>query len=351
MSAHDVKMQGTDPLNEVAARWHDRLQGENVSAETRADFERWRDSSPEHRQAYARVAEAWRCMKNAADDPGILALRHEAALRLTRKHTPARRWLSVAAACIAVVALSIAFKADWSMTPAQTPQSASTEASARTYRTAIGERLSFTLEDGSRITLNTDTQLEAAFNATERKIALTRGQALFEVAKDKQRPFIVEAQGQRFVAVGTAFDVWVRDAGVQLTMVEGVVKVEPDAEVQSEKASAYRTPREAILLTAGEQLSLEAGVQRVLRADAERVTSWHTGQVIFDNTRLDEAIVELNRYSDRKIELGDPSLSDLRLSGAFVTGRTGVFVEAVTTYFPVEITEESDRRVVLAARK
>ncbi len=350
MSAHEVKSHGVEPVHEAAARWHERLTGERGSEETRAAFVRWRDASPQHQEAYARVVDAWNRAQGLADDPAILSLRHEAAFRLTRQHSRARRWLAVAAACVAVVALSISLTGDWDNRQTQ-PHSASLDSVPRTYRTATGERLAFTLEDGSRITLNTDTQLTAAFSAGERKIQLIRGQALFEVAKDAQRPFVVEASGQRFVAVGTAFDVWVRDAGVQLTMVEGVVKVERSAEAGSEPIVEEKSSRDALLLTAGEQLSLQAGLQRIHKTDADQVTSWRTGQVIFDNTRLGEAIAELNRYSDRKIELADESLADLKLSGAFVTGRTNVFVEAVTTYFPVEVTEETDRTVRLASRR
>src|SRR5690606_23612002 len=158
-------------------------------------------------------------------------------------------------------------------------------------------------------------------------------------------------QGQRLVAVGTAFDVRVQPDRVQITMVEGTVKVEPLASltdhsrVDLHAAATLPASLEPILLTAGQQLSLEAGGVRVRKTDAERVTSWRAGQVIFDNTRLIEAIDELNRYSERKIELADPALADLRLSGAFATGRTNVFVEAVTSYFPVEVAEESERQV------
>lgn len=82
-------------------------------------------------------------------------------------------------------------------------------------------------------------------------------------------------------------------------------------------------------------------------ADAERATSWRRGQVIFENTSLADAVAELNRYSEKKIELSGPELPELKLSGAFATGRIGVFVEALTTYFPVEVVHADDRVIIL----
>ncbi|MGH7880158.1 MAG: FecR domain-containing protein, partial [Candidatus Binataceae bacterium] len=79
--------------------------------------------------------------------------------------------------------------------------------------------------------------------------------------------------------------------------------------------------------------------------------SWSRGQVIFDNTRLEDAIAELNRYSEIPIELADPALADLRLSGAFATSQTTAFIEAITRYFPVRVVGADERAIVLGLRK
>src|SRR6202035_2168216 len=98
--------------------------------------------------------------------------------------------------------------------------------SAGHYETATGERLAFTLNDGSQVTLDTQSELKVSFSSAERSVRLTRGQAFFEVAKDAKRPFVVEVNNRRFVAVGTAFDVRVDGDQVRVTMVEGTVRVE-----------------------------------------------------------------------------------------------------------------------------
>jgi len=164
-------------------------------------------------------------------------------------------------------------------------------------------------------------------------------------------------------------------AQINVTMIEGTVRIERTTNLDAttnasssairgsapnEKSGTARPERGAsaspqpvvTTLTAGEQLTVDSESQDHIRAaDPERATSWRRGQVIFENTRLGDAIAELNRYSDTKIELTDPALADLRLSGGFATGRPTVFVEAITTYFPVQVAKADDRSVVLSARK
>jgi transmembrane sensor len=210
------------------------------------------------------------------------------------------------------------------------------------YVTTAGERLTVSLADGSQITLNTQTELTVAYTQRARSVRLARGQALFEVAKDASRPFVVQAQDRRFIAVGTAFDVRIEGEEVKVTMLAGTVRAEG-----STSGSPIGTT-----VTAGEQLTIDTrNPDLVRRADPERVTSWRRGQVIFDDTRLSDAVEEINRYSETRIELADPKLGELRLSGAFATGATATFVEAVTRYFPLQIAHADERTVVLQARQ
>lgn len=233
---------------------------------------------------------------------------------------------------------------------------------ASVYQTAVGERLSVTLEDGSRVTLNTDSVLRPAFDAHERRVVLERGQALFEVAKDALHPFVVETSRRRFVAVGTAFDVRIDGGRVQVTMLEGTVRVERSAPGATESLSAadassampVRLAAQSVVatITAGEQLTvLDERQDRIQVAELDRVTSWRRGQVIFEASRLADAVAEINRYSPVQIELAEGALGDLRISGAFATGRPTVFVEAMTTYFAVDATNVDDDTVLLSPRK
>lgn len=355
----------TDSVREAAALWFDRLTRDNVSEETRASFARWLEEAPEHRAAYEAVERTWALAQSEPHDPQILALRHETALRLTRKPSLWMRAPGWVAATIVLVimggALGIALWPQFaSKAPVRSADSRSPAAEIieeprarglQRYATAIGERLAVTLEDGSQVTLNTQTALEAAFSLSERRILLTQGQALFEVTKDPIRPFVVEARGRRLVALGTAFDVRIEGERVQVTMIEGSLRVERTEPNRGTVEAAAEMSSFVTTLTAGEQLTVDARqLDRVRIADAERVTSWRHGQLIFENSRLGDAVTELNRYSKTKIQLADPALGDLRISGAFVTGRPTVFVEALSEYFPITVTRADDQVVVLSAR-
>jgi transmembrane sensor len=325
-----------EALRRVAAHWHDRMQREPVPERIRGAFSRWLDKDPAHRISYAAVESAWRLAQGNAHNPHLLALRHEAALRLTRRSSrrAAGRGWAAAASILVIVSTAVVV---WRTAIFDTFSGWRT-AQTHEYRTGIGERLSITLADGSHVTLNTDSILRPVFDASERRVVLERGQALFEVAKNPGRPFVVETAQRRFVAVGTAFDVRIDGDRVQVTMIEGTVRVE--------------SPASVVTITTGEQLSvIDERQDRIRVAEIDRVTSWRRGQLIFENARLAEAVAEINRYSVTRIELADEALGELRISGAFATGRSAVFVEAITAYFPVEATRTKEQTLLLSERK
>lgn len=340
-----MSAQGIPELvRRAAATWHERLQREGDCADTLRAFNQWLAQSPEHQHAYAVIDRAWSVLRAAAHEPEILALRHETALRLSRESSRSLRPIRFAAAIALVLALgglAVLLGSHWveeGPVFAWLPSALKTETD-RTYSTTVGERLAMTLVDGSQITLDTQSQLRVMLSKRERHVQLLRGQALFEVAKDRTRPFVVEARNQRLVAIGTAFDVRVDDGEMKVTMVEGAVRVE--------------TPLSPVMmtLTAGQQLVIDARSENhVHPADPERATSWRRGQISFDDARLADAVREINRYSQARIVLADPALAELRLSGAFATGRPNVFVEAISSYYGLAIASRDAQTIVLKAR-
>jgi transmembrane sensor len=350
----------SENVRELAACWHDRVHRDRVTEETRKDLDAWLAESEEHRAAYEEVERTWSSLRSLADDPQILGLRHETALRLTRRMSSTVRPLKLAAAAAVLLGVGLALLSAFQPDRATLTELLATLHGHKQsqYATSTGERLAVNLEDGSQITLDTQSALSVSYTKAARWVRLTRGQALFEVAKDRARPFIVDANNRRLVAIGTAFDVRLEGEQVKVTMIEGTVRVERTT-ARLDPAHLYSSdplrndrggqPRNTI--TAGEQLIASAGNLDSIRiADAERTTSWRHGQIIFDNTRLADAVAELNRYSQVKLQLADASLADLRLSGAFATGHPQLFLEALTTYFPIQATQSDEHVVLLKAR-
>src|SRR5258708_17578049 len=246
-----------EPLCEVAAAWHDRVHRENVPHEIRAALALWLAESPEHRAAYEEIERTWADLRSAAHAPQILALRHEAALRLTRRTSRRIRPLTWVAAAVILVALGTSLATlGTRLTSARSPVAIlldvwRTHGDGR-YATTTGERLNVTLPDGSQLTLNTQTELKVAFTRAERTVHLIRGQALFEVAKDPTRPFVVMAYSRRFIAVGTAFDVRLDGSQIHVTMVEGTVRVERTAKLNvTENAPPRAMPGVAVSAQSG----------------------------------------------------------------------------------------------------
>lgn len=212
--------------------------------------------------------------------------------------------------------------------------------------TGIGQQLATVLEDGTRVTLNTNSRLTVQFDERTRRVILESGEALFEVAQNKARPFVVRAGGREVIALGTQFVVR-HDAGqayTAVTLVEGKVSIVP---VDAASLPLEIDPSLATILEPGERITFDQGRKaEVDRPPLEKVISWKRGQIAFERTPLAQAIAEVNRYSTRRIELADRGLSDLPVSGLFRTGDQENFVLALTSMYPIRAEERGDAIVI-----
>lgn len=338
-----------EPLQDAyaaAADWHTRLD-EDGSARTHAEFDAWLAADPRNQSAFEAVEQTWSSLASARVDARVLKMRREALAATHRL-----RFFRVAAAAAVVgvaVAIGYAVAPPFRDGPASRPgmiMRAATEGGA--FRTAVGERSNITLSDGSSVVLNTNSRVEVRYTPEQRSVRLLAGQAWFQVAKNPERPFVVEAGDQRVTALGTAFDVRMdsRDS-VQVTLAEGKVSVEP---ILSPLARLISPPPVPKLLVAGEALivSDDASVE-TRKADLTKLESWRQGQVVFDNDTLETAIAEINRYSATRIELADPALGQLRVSGVFKAGHSDSFVETVTGHYPLQVASRDESRILLTA--
>lgn len=313
-------------LDSAAAFWFARLRSDRVSPSERRRFSRWASSDDSHLSAYAALEEMWDETGEMAADDAIVAMRKDALRLRPEPHRGRwRKFAGVAAILLSFVVVGLAII----RSPQPTPPPAIV-AQAEIYRTDVGERSTVTLRDGSVVELNTDTVLQADFSGRERDIRLLRGQALFQVAHDTNRPFVVKAAGQRVTAVGTIFDVRVEAGSMRVTLLEGVVEVEHDSNlVRPDSKQVQR-------LEPGDQLVAATDQPfQVTHVDPVQTVSWRTGQVIFSDEPLSQVVEEINRYSRQKVVLADPSLADLRISGVFRAGSTGNFVAALDGAFPI----------------
>jgi transmembrane sensor len=305
-----MKTNASDVINELtlaeASAWLTRLQESGRTAATEAAFKEWLAASPAHARAFTRVNDVWELIAGAAE-PG----HRPRAVRRDRAHARRRTaWVAIsacAALLLAVVGIVYRLPED------------------RTYQTVVGAQQTVVLDDATRVTLNTDTRLVVAYRKNERRILLEHGEALFEVAKNPQRPFIVQSAGEQVVALGTTFDVRSDASLLAVTLIEGKVQV-------GRRDTTPGQSEPPAMLAPGERLTIRADGARVLdRPKIDGTLAWQRGQAYFDDVTLADAVAELNRYDNARIRLADPSLAVLRVSGVFSTRDPGQFASAVAS--------------------
>ncbi|UNK58553.1 FecR domain-containing protein [Pseudoxanthomonas daejeonensis] len=213
------------------------------------------------------------------------------------------------------------------------------------YASAIGEVREVVLADGSRATLSSDSRLDLRFDRGQRHVALVRGEAFFDVAHDRARPFVVEADGHRAVAVGTRYAVR-RDAEtLRVVVTEGRVRLESAPGADGRAVPSALLPAGS-LATAGREGVL---VRSLPLAQAKRYLEWRKGFLAFEDVPLTTAADEFNRFNARRLELADPAVAQLRIGGNFRWSNLEGFVGLLEQGFPVRAERHPDR-IVLHSR-
>jgi transmembrane sensor len=296
-------------IDEAAAAWALRAQAGALSPSQDAAFALWIQADARHLGAYTKAMAVLAHFDMAA------ALKRDRGRGVMRGPQVSRRgWLQGTGALAAGVTAAV-FAGEW--------------ASGAKGRAATrkGEVQMLALKDGSHMTLDTSSAAQVAFGPTRRSVRLLSGEAMFDVAKDAARPFIVLAGGAQVRAIGTSFSVRLApDGQVQVLVQEGVVAVT--------RASPGARPR-AVQLSAN-MSTLAGGGDAPLVAVAvppdmvERRLAWRNGMLDFDDTSLEQAAAQFARYSDYDLTI-DPVVADERISGRFSTGDPKGFAKAAAT--------------------
>jgi transmembrane sensor len=338
------KRRATTDVATVAARWVLRLDEGQLPSTQRAEFERWLSATPEHRAALERAASALETATRHTAAPEVMQMR-EAALNASGRPRSTSWALaaSVAGVGVIVAALWVAQRHDLPAPQRSVAVVPTAVAPPTHYATEVGERATISLPDGSTATLDTQSELDVAFTATERAIRLLRGQALFEVAKHKELPFLVYAGGRRITAVGTTFNVRLDGQRLRVALIEGKIRVAAQL--------PHGTPgnlTEQVTMSPGEVLdTTQVALMSVKVADVARTTTWREGVSTFVDAPLADVVAEMNRYINTPILIEDRTTGALRISGVFKTGDPERFAEAVAKVFPLSIDHDAAGSVVL----
>lgn len=241
------------------------------------------------------------------------------------------------------------------------------------YTTDIGEQRSLALADGSTVELNSRSRIKVQYTEHDRRVVLLEGQALFNVAKNKSRPFVVQAGNTRVRAVGTAFDVYRKSSDTVVSVVEGRVAVrrldgaatgsQSNGGAASSSSQTGQRPRDdvrsdgladvpgiqaaagEILLAAGEQVVVTPAIfTSPKRADIAAATSWTRRILVFDSSPLTDVAQEFNRYNTRRLLVEDPQLAQFHISGVFSSLEPSLLLRFLHTQ-PELMVEETDTEI------
>ncbi|SFP57283.1 FecR family protein [Sphingomonas rubra] len=271
-----------------AAEWAVRLDRAPLDDEARAELDAWLADDPRHRGALLRAQAAWATL---VPDP----------LPAEEPRAPdRRRWLAGAMRGAALTAVAAVGAFLW-WQPGEDDVVA----------TLRGEQRRARLADGSTMLLNTDSRSRVAYTAERRQVTLDRGEAWFEVAKDRARPFVVEVGAVRVEAVGTAFAVRRIAGRAEVAVTEGRVRIWSLAD-----------PARFLFLDAGRRASVaeEAGAGAAVVRDGgvADALAWRRGEIVLDGMTLGDAAAEFNRYNDRQLAV-EAALAERRIVGWFRT--------------------------------
>jgi transmembrane sensor len=386
-------------IYEEASDWIVKNREGDLDTREKKRFDAWLRESPQHLRAYLEMSAVWEDVGsldpdfNASADELIARARAEGNIvplgsaPPLRTREPRETSRNRTTAAFRKVGLYYALAASALLTLGGTW----VYGQRNTYSTGIGEQRSIVLNDGSTVELNSRSRVRVRFSAAERDVELIEGQALFRVAKNPNRPFIVSADGTHVRAVGTQFDVYRKTSSTVVTVVEGKVAVfgEPrllspsfDTEkggagvpISSRNQDTSTVPLQGtgkgrgpssgkgeplpgesangtIFLAAGEQVTVThatAAAPSPKRANLAAATAWTQRSLVFDSSPLIEVAEEFNRYNMRQLVIKDPELADIHVSGVFSSVEPTLLLRFLRSQ-PELAVEETDREIRISKK-
>lgn len=331
MQLRDVRAEARD--------WLMRLQSEDLSTEEIVGWETWIGEDVAHQVAYDAVSEAWALasMTEIRRPTALEMLRDEyngaVPIRVwSRRRPPVRLAWAASVAAVAVLALGALGWTAWN---------AAGDEAARQFATGVAEHNQVMLSDGSDVRMAAMTDLQVDFDRGRRDIALKRGEALFKVAHDKSRPFVVATRQAEITAVGTAFDVHILPSETVVSVTEGVVRVVP---------AGGRAP---VRVAAGHRLTASRAGVRIAEIGVDTLSStpWLEGRLEYRNQPLSDVLQDVNRYARTQLVLGDAAAGRLDFTGTVQIASVEDWAHALPGVFPLRVENAGGKVVVRSQAK
>jgi transmembrane sensor len=330
-----------------------RLREPDERIRRASEFSEWLTRSPAHVEAFLAVVMTWGAVNVPAagewtSDALILAARSEqeasnlvalpqapvAAAERPRPQ-PRRLWWAVAASALLALGGWLGY---------------AIVSSIDVYRNAGAEVQRVTLPDGSLVSLSPKSEIYLRWTSAERRLELRQGRARFQVAKNPQRPFLVDTDYGSVRAVGTVFDVDAQGQEMRVTVLEGKVAVESDTPAGVGRSSGGER-YSPLQLSAGDRATIKGGDLARPAEAAPSVMAWTGRRVVFRGATLATVIDEFNRYQDRAVIIDDSGLATLVISGVFDPGNPESLLAYLQLVEGVRVSHAADGTVLLVRRQ
>ena len=348
-------MTDNSSINRQACAWVAKLHGQ-YSEEDLQRFRHWMAQSTAHQAEMKSVATLW----------GELDILTELAVPSTAKGATQSVWTKFTAGFGALFtqptyrSASIAFSTVLVITVISV--TAILGFDRNHYSTDIGEQQMVTLNDGSTVLLNTNSEIRVEYHNAGRDIQLLRGQAHFDVMPNKALPFTVYAGEGQVRAVGTAFSVYLQPQVLEVMVTEGVIELSalttPQADPQADSVDQAKAPKlvtKLSLVEAGQNAQLDQysqtlqSLETVEASDIIQKIAWHQGLLRFSGDSLETVVAEVSRYTELQIIIRDPAIRHLRIGGFFKVGETDKMLQALEKSFGIKVERLGNNVVHLTA--
>lgn len=315
------------PMDIEASKWAVKQSMGFTAGEQDAFFE-WLAADPEHAAAFSSRRQVWDELNSLAEWRPEHSLKPNPDLlqghSLTKRKINFSKIIVLAGSLAAVFAVGLLV---WNLNKAPVPLTLAQGEFAHGYERHV-------LEDGSVVELNRGAQATVEYTSNARHVNLEFGEAHFTIAKDAKRPFVVKARGVAVQALGTIFNVQIRDDSVNVLVTEGRVSVDHFKTGETGAAPPEYVPSTTQQLQAGQRSVIDLRttvpkplIQAVSSVEIEQQLSWLKQVLSFQSTPLSDIVLEFNRRNFTQITIEDPEIMGLELTVALKPHNIDGFIE------------------------
>ena len=350
-----TEFRSKEDIREQACLWVTRID-RGLSDHEQSELSIWIKLSKRHQKVLFEVAAHWDNLSILNELSTLFPL-DRPSQKINKK------WQNLALAA-SVALFSVVLTKLFVSTEPWFTKSVSPLVKTTRYLTPIGQQARYSLSDGSSIQLNTNSIVTIDFTEHYRKLTLVRGEARFDVAKDKNRPFIVSSGMQKFTALGTIFNVQqTNPSHVELLVTEGRVLLSPASAQIDDIISSMSTSQSNLsdddlfgkIVTSGHKAVVDKNttlpIESISLENIQRELAWQQGMLIFNGEPLSKALTEVNRYTQQEFKILDQALLNIPVSGYFTTDNIDDLLSTLTTNFNLTAIRVDNNTIGLTSDK